>query len=114
MGGSFTYCTLGDPIGVGRMLTGESLPEYAELAAYLLHTAGLLAEGRMDPQNEDGLFFRNGDADYYLRYRPNIEWLRSNEAILNEQQAKRIHGLGRKAVVHGADKYLGRRFLTDN
>ena len=67
----------------------------------------------MEAQNEDGLFHRNGDTDYYLLYRPDIEWLRSNEAILNEQQAKRIHGLGRKAVVYAADKYMGQRFLTD-
>ena len=113
LGGSFTYCTLGDPIGVEQMLSGESLPEYAELAAYLLHTAGLAAVGRMEAQNEGGLFYRNRDTDYYLLYRPDIEWLRGNDAILNEQQAKRIHELGRNAVVYAADKYMGQRFLTD-
>ena len=114
LGGSFTYCTLGNPIDVEGMLTGEALPEYAELAAYLLHTAsGLSATGELPAQNDDGLFYRNGDTDYYLLYRPDIEWLRSNEAILNEQQAKRIRSVGRKAVVFAADKYMGQRFLTD-
>ena len=32
--GSFTYCTLGTPIDVEGMLTGESLPEYQEMAAF--------------------------------------------------------------------------------
>ena len=114
LGGSFTYCTLGNPIDVEGMLTGEALPEYAELSAYLLHTAsGLSATGELPAQNDDGLFYRNGDTDYYLLYRPDIEWLRSNEAILNEQQAKRIRSVGRKAVVFAADKYMGQRFLTD-
>lgn len=113
IGGSFTYYTLGDPIGVEGMLTGESLPEYGELAAYLLHTAGLAAVGRMKAQNEDGLFYGNEDTDYYLLYRPDIEWLRSNEAILNEQQAKRIHEVGKSAVVFAADKYMGQKFLSD-
>ena len=114
LGGSFTYCTLGNPIDVEGMLTGEALPEYAELAAYLLHTAsGLSATGELPAQNDDGLFYRNGDTDYYLLYRPDIEWLRSNEAILNEQQTKRIRSVGRKAVVFAADKYMGQRFLTD-
>lgn len=114
LGGSFTYCTLGDPIDVERMLTGDALPEYSELAAYLLHTAtGLSSQVHPQAQNEDGLFYRNGDTDYYLLYRPDIEWLRSNDAILNEQQAKRIHAIGRKAVVFAADKYMGQRFLTD-
>ena len=118
LGGSFTYCTLGNPIDVERMLTGESLPTYSELAAYLLHTAsGLSISGDLEPQNEDGRFYRSDDTDYYLLYCPDIDWLRRNDAILNERQARRISasskGSGRKAVVFAADKYLGQRFLTD-
>ena len=33
LGGSFTYCTLGKPIEVETMLTGEALPPYSALAA---------------------------------------------------------------------------------
>jgi len=114
LGGSFTYCTLGNPIDVEGMLTGESLPAYAQLAAYLLHTAvGLSASSGLDPQNNDGLFYRNSDTDYYLLYRPEIHWLRSNEAVLNEQQARRIHAIGRKARVFATDKFMSQRFLTD-
>ena len=114
LGGSFTYYTLGKPIDVEGMLTGENLPEYSELAAYLLHTAsGLSAGGGLEAQNEDGLFYSNGDTDYYLLYRPDIKWLRSNDAILNEERARRIKGVGKKAVMFAADKYMGQRFLTD-
>ena len=60
------------------MLTGEALPGYSELAAYLLHTAtGLATNGEFQAHNDDGLFYSNGDTDYYLLYRPDIEWLRS-------------------------------------
>ena len=38
LGGSFTYCTLGKPIEVETMLTGESLPDFSTLAANLLLT----------------------------------------------------------------------------
>ena len=114
LGGSFTYCTLGDPIDVEGMLTGEALPEYGELAAYLLNTAtGLSANGGLSAQNDDGLFYSNGDTDYYLLYQSDIEWLRSNEAILNEEQARQIHEKGRQAVVFASDKYMGQRFLSD-
>ena len=114
LGGSFTYCTLGDPIDVEGMLTGEALPEYSELAAYLLHTAsGLSTNGELQAQNDDGLFYRNGETDYYLLYRPEIEWLRSNDAILNAEQARRIRDAGRQAVVFASDKYMGQRFLSD-
>ena len=44
--------------------------------------------------------------------RPDLEWLRSNAAMLNEQQARRIKGEGRKSVALAADKYMGQRFLT--
>ncbi|MCY4236438.1 MAG: site-specific DNA-methyltransferase [Cyanobacteria bacterium MAG CAR2_bin_4] len=114
LGGSFTYCTLGNPIDVEGMLTGESLPEYSQLAAYLLYTAsGLSTSGKLDPQNDDGLFYRNGDTDYYLLYRPEIHWLRSNAAVLTEQKARRIHAIGRKAVMFAADKFMSQRFLSD-
>ena len=114
LGGSFTYCTLGDPIDVEGMLTGEALPGYSELATYLLHTAtGLASNGQLQEQNDDGLFYSNGDTDYYLLYRPDIEWLRTNEAILNAEQAQRIHDVGRKAVVFASDKHMGQRFLSD-
>ena len=97
LGGSFTYCTLGEPIDVEGMLTGEALPEYSELAAYLLHTAsGLSISGELQAPNEDCLFYSNDNTDYYLLYRANIEWLRSNEAILNEEQARRIQAVGKK------------------
>ena len=114
LGGSFTYYTLGDPIDVEGMLTGESLPEYSELASYLLHTAsGLSPNGDLQTQNDDGLIYSNGHTDYYLLYRPDIEWLRSKEAMLNEEQAQRIHDLGRKAIVFAPDKYMSQRFLSD-
>ena len=116
LGGSFTYCTLGNPIDVEEMLTGEYLPEYSELAAYLLHTAsGISAGAGLERQNDDGLFYHNAATgiDYYLLYEPDIEWLRSNAAILHEAQARRIKSNGNKAIVFAADKYMGQRFLTD-
>ena len=119
LGGSFTYCTLGEPIDAEGMLTGAALPSYAALAAYLLHTASGVSteEAALAPQSEDGLFYSDANTDYYLLYEPSIDWLRSNEAILNEERAKRISAVrrqeGRKAIVFGAGKYIGQRELTD-
>ena len=118
LGGSFTYCTLGEPIDAEGMLTGAALPSYAALAAYLLHTASGVSTGEaaLRPRNEDGLFYSDHNTNYYLMYEPSIEWLRSNEAILNEERAKRISTAsrqeGRKAIVFGAGKYIGQRELT--
>ena len=118
LGGSFTYCTLGAPIDLEAMLTGEGLPEYPALAAYLLHTtAGISAgEAVLKPQNNDGLFYRDDETAYYLLYEPDVDYLSSNPAMLDESRAKRIRDAnrpeGRKVTVFGAGKYIGQRDLT--
>ena len=117
LGGSFTYCTLGPPIDVETMLTGEHLPEYSELAAYLLHTSSGIAVGAdaLAAQNEDGLFYEDDRACYYLLYQPNIPWLQSNDGMLNADRARRISAdrpAGKRAIVFGPGKYIGQRDLT--
>ena len=118
LGRSFTYCTLGDPIDVEGMLTGEYMPPYSALAAYLLHTASGIAAGSasLEPQNDDGLFYAKGDTDYYLLYKPDVEWLRGNEAVLNLERANRIsaarNGGKRRALVFAPAKYISQRDLT--
>ena len=114
LGGSFTYCALGEPIDPEGMLTGENLPPWSALAAYLLHTAsGLAAAGELTPLDDNGLFYETEAAAYYLLYQPEIEWLRSPAAVLTEEQAKAIKERGKKAYVFAADKYIGQRVLTD-
>ena len=119
LGGSFTYCTLGAPIEMEGMLTGESLPAFPSLAAYVLHTASGISAGENDlqPQDADGLFYASETLNYYLLYEPDIEYLRSDLAVLNEERASRISAASRaqdrKAIVFGAGKYIGQRELTD-
>ncbi len=118
LGGSFTYCTLGEPIEVETMLTGEALPSYSALAANLLYTTAGASVGAdtVETQNENGLFHSDDENDYYLLYKPDLEWLRSNAAILNLERAERIRETsretGRKAIVYAAGNYIGQRELT--
>ena len=119
LGGSFTYCTLGEPIDGEMMLTGEALPEYPALAAYLLHISAGVSAGQavLERQDDDGLYYQDDETAYYLLYEPDLTYLESNEAMLDEHRARRISGAvlreGRKAVVFGAGKYIGQRALTD-
>ena len=119
LGGSFTYCTLGDPVTVEGMLTGETLPPFASLAAWLLHTAtGVVAESSaLSPLDGDGLFHEDERRRCHLLYEPDLEWLRSGKAVLNEEHAKRIGATarerGKEALVFAAAKYLGQRELTE-
>ena len=118
LGGSFTYCTLGDPIEIETMLTGEALPSYSALAANLLYTTAGASVGAdtLEAQNGDGLFHSDDQNDYYLIYKPNLEYLRSNAAILNLERAERLCNVsrenGRKAIVYAAGNYIGQRELT--
>ena len=100
------------------MLTGDSLPEYGELAAYLLHISAGISAGAADlqPQNDDGLFYSSDTKNYHLLYQQNVERLESNGEMLYEDKALRISRAaqadGKKAVVFGPGKYIGQRELS--
>ena len=116
LGGSFTYFTLGDPIDAEGLLTGEAMPTFATLAAYLLHTAKAIVVGGgggLERLNDDGLFYSTADIDYYLLYEPDTDWLLTREAMLTEERMDRISAIGKLAVVFGPGKYMGQRELTD-
>ena len=59
---------------------------------------------------------RAGATGDHLLYRPDLEFLRSNAAVLNEERAKRISAVARahnrQAVVFAAAKYIGQRELS--
>ena len=118
LGGSFTYCTLGKPLEIEGMLTGDALPSYETLAAYLLYTTSGATHdaGELGQKTGDGLFHGNDEVDYYLLYEPNLEYLRSSEAMLNLDRAERIRDAscqnGKKAIVYAAGKYISQRDLT--
>ena len=118
LGGSFTYSTLGDPIELEGMLSGDALPPYGALAAYLLYTASGISAGpaSLRRQNDDGLFHSSEKLNYHLLYEPDLSYLRSNAVVLNEERAKRISAAAceqnRRAIVFAAGKYIGQRELT--
>ena len=119
LGGSFLYCTLGAPIEVEGMLTDdEALPPFASLAAWLLHTAtGVSAQtAQLRAMDEDGHFYSDDRRDYYLLYEPSVEWLRSDDAVLDERRADRIGAAvrerDREGIVFGAARYISQRDLT--
>ena len=91
------------------MLTGEVLPSFSALAAYLAHTASGISvgSGELTPQGSDRLFYSSDTNNYHLFYEPDLDYLRSNEAILNEERAFRISAAaraeGKRAIVFAAD-----------
>ena len=83
LGGDFTYCTLGEPIDAERNADGRRPAGVLGTAAYLLaHGVRVVGQwGRCKRRMTMACSTVTATTDYYLVYRPDIEWLRSNEAI---------------------------------
>ncbi|OGA22748.1 MAG: DNA methylase [Betaproteobacteria bacterium RIFCSPLOWO2_02_FULL_65_24] len=115
LGGEFTFCTLGEPIDAERILSGESLPDYASLGAWLFHTAtgGTLQQNQVKPSS-----FYLGEAKdrhVWLIYKPDLAFLKSPEAALTLSFARKLHGEHRdkKNLVFAAAKFLSNRQLLE-
>ena len=113
LGGSFAYCTLGDPLDIDCLLKGQNLPSFSDLAAYLLYTATGISASSHDliSNSAAGRFYADDKRDYYLIYEPKLEFLRA--AALNQERARRIHKRGRPAMVFAPAKYIGQRQLSE-
>ncbi|MGE4430770.1 MAG: site-specific DNA-methyltransferase [Sphingobium sp.] len=119
LGGTFTYCTLGDPIDMDGLLTGEDLPAVEGLAALLYHTATSQAFDQSsltaEPTIGDGVM-RLGDANgrhLWLIYKPDLEWLKSAEAALTLSRARAIAATeAGDHLVFAPAKFVSRELLT--
>ena len=117
LGGAFTYCELGEPIEIDRLLSGQNLPSFSELAAYLLYTATGISASTSNLQSEgpDGHFYSANHRDYYLIYQPDPDFLR-DESNLNEERAHRIEQRNRaserRAIFFAANSYISQSKLT--
>ena len=117
LGGSFTYCTLGDEISPEKMLTGENLPDYETLARHLVYTAtGQAPDKIRNTKDKDGLFYETSDRLFYLIYKPDLAFLRSANSALNSDRADRIAKQVKKkqktAFVFATHKFMGQKELT--
>ena len=112
LGGSFTFCTLGDPIDIDKILTGESLPPYEAIGAWLYHTAtGEALEPSSIKADE---FFLGESSGYYvwLIYKPNLDFLKSRESALTLNFAEKIsQQKGKKHLVFAPAKYVPNKTL---
>ncbi|MFZ5751355.1 MAG: site-specific DNA-methyltransferase [Pseudomonadota bacterium] len=100
LGGEFTYCTLGEPVELDHILTGQDLPSFAALAGVLFHmaTSQPLDPARMDQAR--GYVGQAGGAHVWLIYRPDLDWLKSPEAALTLSFARQV------AAAHPGDRHL--------
>lgn len=111
---SFQYCTLGAPLDVSSLLDGKSLPSYADMAVYVYHmaTGRAIDETLIDPSG-DVPFYQEDERDFWLHYRPRLDWLRSTDSGLTETMVSQLAKSERKVLVFASHKYISQRKLTD-
>ena len=124
LGGSFTYCTLGEPLNLEKMLSGERLPSSAALGEWLFHTA---TGATLPPPPADAPDWYLGlaqDKHVWLVYRPELMFLKSPQAALTLSLAQHIAEWGRQAdaqsgvrrghLVFAPAKYLSNQQLRQH
>ena len=115
LGGGFTYCTLGDPIELDAILTGESLPDWEGLGRILFHmaTSQPLDAGAMD----EGRFYLGTHAgtQVWLIYKPDLDWLKSPEAALNLSFARSVaeSAPDDRHIVFAPARHVSQKMLSD-
>ena len=115
LGGSFTYCTLGDPIDIETLLTGEGMPGFEALARYVFYTATGQSLEKVGKPTPDGLIGETELFRVHLFYQPDKAWLRSNEAGLNAERVEAIangNKSKKRAIVFAVAKFMSQKELT--
>jgi adenine-specific DNA-methyltransferase len=115
LGGSFTYCTLGEPIDIESLLTGKGLPSFEALARYVFYTATGQSLEKVGKPAPDGFIGETDLFRVHLFYQPDREWLRSNEAALNAERVEAIERggkSGKRAIVFAVAKFMSQKELT--
>lgn len=116
LGGSFTYCTLGEPIRIESLLTGDGMPSFDSLARYVFYTATGQSIDSIAKASADGFIGETDLFRIHLFYRPDSEWLRSNEAALNADKVSAIvkNNLSKKrTIVFAVAKFMSQKDLTE-
>ena len=115
LGGSFTYCTLGDPIELDKVLSGETLPLFDGLGSVLFHMATARA---FDPaaMREDDFYLGAVEGQHvWLIYKPDLDWLKSPDAALTLKRAKEIAATDpdTRHLVFAPARYVSQKMLAE-
>jgi len=115
LGGTFTYCTLGDPVELDKVLSGETLPPYAGLGAALFHMA---TNHALDPAavREDDFYLGAMEGQHvWLIYKPDLDWLKSPEAALTLARAKAFAASDpdKRHLVFAPARFVSQKMLAE-
>jgi adenine-specific DNA-methyltransferase len=115
LGGSFTYCTLDDPVELEKILNGETLPSFEGIGAALFHMATNRA---LDPSSVRAEDFYLGATDgqhVWLIYRPDLDWLKTPEAALTLTRARAFAATDpdKRHLVFAPARFVSQKLLAE-
>ena len=114
LGGTFTYCTLGDEINVENMLRGKNLPDYKQLAKYIFYTATGKSLDKVAKSNNVWFIGETKTHIFHLVYKPDVNFLKSKESALHLDLAgevKNFNKTSKISLVFGPSKYIAQKEL---
>lgn len=113
LGGGFTYYTLGDPLDLDKLLTGENLPDYANLGAWLFHTATGEPLNQADVRQGEWYLGQSRNYHVWLIYKPDLNFLKSRDAALTLSWAEKIAAThnDKKHLVFAPARFVANKFL---
>ncbi len=124
LGGEFTYCTLGEPVELDKLLSGERLPAFDALGAWLFHTATGGTAAALPEGAPPWYLGEAQDQHVWLIYRPDLAFLKSPDAALTLSRARELQAWGRhhdatrgapkRHLVFAPAKYLSNRQLQEH
>jgi adenine-specific DNA-methyltransferase len=109
LGGEFTYCTLGPELDVDKILTGETLPDYLAVGAWLFHTATGEAFDVTKVKAKNWYLGESSAYHVWLVYRPELDFLKSADSALTLSLAEKIKAAKptrKKHLVFAPAKYV--------
>lgn len=123
LGGTFTYCTLGNSITVEEILSGKNLPSYSSLRSYIIHTiTGTSLNEKFNVKKNWSIYETPLDV-IFLIYEKDIDFMRSDSSSLNDNLSKIMYryckSKNKKGIVFASNttlsaKILSSRLLTFN
>jgi adenine-specific DNA-methyltransferase len=115
LGGTFTYCTLGEPIELDAILTGKDLPSYDALGSVLYHMATNRTLENSAIRQSDFHLGEHGDQHVWLIYKPDLEWLKGPDAALTLSFARKIAKdyPNKDHLVFAASRFVSEKLLGE-
>ena len=115
LGGTFTFCTLGEAIDLNRILSGETLPEYKTLAPVLFHMA---TNETLDVASIKPNKHYVGATEHevvWMIYQSDLDWLKSDAAALTLSKAKEIAATGpdKAHLVFAPARFVSQKVLKE-